>query len=315
MGCEFEVLLPPGEEGGPEAATRALERVRTLEDRLSVYRPDSEVSRLNTSGGLGPREVSNDLLEILVLSGRLARETDGAFDPASGAVNRAWGFDAGTRSVPSETRLKEALARSGLRFVRIDPETRTVELVHAGVELNFGAIGKGFALDHVAHALRKSGDRIVALLHGGQSSILSIGYPRGDARGWSIGLSDPQDRDQLVARINLRDQGLATSTNANRYFEKGGRKWGHIIDPRTGFPSENTGAVTAVAPTAAEADALSTAFFILGPEFADRYAATHPGVGAAFVPENPATTPIRLAGSLEIEVRPDLEARRQDSAV
>jgi thiamine biosynthesis lipoprotein len=305
MGCTFEVLLPAGLEDAVSAAEAALDEVDRLDRSLSVYRPDSEVSRLNAAAGLGPRAVGESLLDLLQLSARLAEDTNGAYDPAAGAIVRAWGFDAGERSVPSEGVLQAARERSGLEHIHMDQDAGTVALSHPGVELNFGAIGKGFALDRAVAILRERCKVPSAFLQGGRSSAYALGTAPGEKRGWMVELRDPETQSDLIATIWLRNQGLATSGAAHRSFEAKGKRWGHILDPRTGRPAEGMRSVSVVAPSAAEADALATAFFILGPESAGRYAATHPGVGGILVPEAPSEKMVSVVGDLEAEFSPE----------
>lgn len=306
MGCSFEVLVPAGVPGGLEAAEAALDEVDRLDRTLSIYRPDSQVSRLNAAAGLGPRPASESVLDLLALCQRLADETEGSVDPALGALVRAWGFDAGKRMVPSDERRARALELTGMKNIRFDPDPGTVELMRPGVELNFGAIGKGYALDRAAAVLRNPWKVPSALVHGGTSSVYAIGNSPDETGGWMIGIRDPGDDAGCIGAVWLHDQGLATSGGRHRFFEAEGKRWGHILDPRSGRPAEGMRSVTVVAPTAAEADALSTAFFIMGSGFAARYAASRRRIGAVLFPETENTPVAYLAGDLEAEFAPEV---------
>src|SRR5262249_11136482 len=149
-----------------------------------------------------------------------------------------------------------------------------------GLEINLGSIGKGYALDRVAELLRTEWEIGSALLHGGRSSVYAMGTEPGDSRGWVIGVRHAWDPERRLAKGRLRNRGLATSAATFQHLEYQGRKLGHILDPRTGWPAEGIASATVIAPTAAEADALSTAFFVLGIEGARRYCETHPDIGA-----------------------------------
>ena len=163
-----------------------------------------------------------------------------------------------------------------------------------GLEINLGSIGKGYALDRAAELLRAGVGRVGGLLHGGHSSVFAIGSEPGDARGWAVGIRHPWDPERRLALVRLRDRALGTSAATFQHLEYNGRKLGHILDPRTGWPAEGVASASVVAPTAAEADALATAFFILGIEAARAYCAAHPGIGAVLLPQGDAARPVVL---------------------
>jgi thiamine biosynthesis lipoprotein len=289
MGSFFEVRLPASCPGGVELASRALDLIEALEDQLTVYRDDSEVSRLNATAHLGPVAVEAGLFAILERGASLARQTGGAYDIAAGALSAAWGFTRGPRRVPSADALADARARSGTHLLRLDPERRTVAFTRPGVIINLGSIGKGYALDRAAGVVRAYPWPTSTLIHGGASSVYALGSPPGTLGGrWEIAVRDPGDGTRSLGTFRLRDQGLGTSGAFFQEFEAGGRRYGHIIDPRTGEPPSNGPlAVTVVAPTAAEADALSTALYLLGPEGGRALLADRPNLGALFVLEGP----------------------------
>jgi thiamine biosynthesis lipoprotein len=177
-----------------------------------------------------------------------------------------------------------------MEHVLLEPERRTVRYLRPGVEINLGSIGKGYALDRAAELLRF--DRAAGLLHGGHSSVYAMGTQPGDERGWAVGIRHPWDGSRRLAVIRLRDRGLATSAATFQHLEYNGRKLGHILDPRTGWPAEALASATAVAPSAAQADALATGFFILGVEQTQAYCDAHPGIGAVLLPQGETALPL-----------------------
>ena len=181
--------------------------------------------------------------------------------------------------------------------------TRSVSFARPGLEINLGSIGKGYALDRVVQMLWKDWQIANVLLHGGQSSVFALGSEPGSPAGWSVTLSDPRDPLLQMGVFRLRDRALGTSSAIYQHIVHEGRKLGHILDPRTGWPAEGMLAATATAPTAALADALATAFFILGPEWAQVYCKEHPEIGAVLVPNVPRPRPIVLGKACE-EFRP-----------
>lgn len=276
MACRFEITLPAEEAGGLAAASAALDEVARLERQLSVFRADSEISRLNCAAHERSTPATPAVIALLERCARLHRDTEGAFDPTSGPLTRCWGFFRRAGAVPPDAALAVARAAVGMGHVRIDAEAGCVSFARCGAELNLGSIGKGYALDAVAPLLRRR--RVnTALLSAGGSSVLALG-PAAWSGKWPVGLRNPRDRTRRWAVLRLRDCALATSGIGEQYFESGGRRYGHILDPRTGRPVEGRAAVTVVASEAAMADALATAFFVGGPALAEAYCAGHQDV-------------------------------------
>lgn len=287
MATLFEVMLPYGPPDAQAAAEDALDLIDRLEAQLTVYRPTSEVSRLNRLAAQAPVPVESRLFDLLAFSARLSEETCGAFDITTGPLIKAWGFYRRQGRVPESDEIAEALDRVGMTHVKLNPERRSVQFHKRGMEVNLGSIGKGYALDRAAIKLWDDWGVRSALLHGGTSSVLAIGTPPGEPNGWAIGLKHPWEPSRRLATVRLRGRALATSGATYQNFEYNGRKLGHLLDPRTGRPAEGIALATAFAPTAAEADALATAFYILGAEAAWRYCESHPDVSAVILPDGP----------------------------
>ncbi|WP_233578478.1 FAD:protein FMN transferase [Tautonia sociabilis] len=286
MGSYFDVRIPARTPGAAALAQSALDLIDAIEHRLTIYRDDSEVSLVNASAHERPVPVSAELFELIALGVRLGEQTEGAYDVASGALSLAWGFIRGPKRVPTPEELADARSRSGRHRLRLDPEARTVAFDRPGVVLNFGAIGKGYAIDRVAELIKGYWFPTGALVHGGQSSLYAIGSPPDHFGGrWQIRVANPFDPGRPVGTLHLRNRGLATSGSSIQRFEAGGRVYSHLIDPRTGRPigEDSPASVTVLAPTAAEADALSTAFSVLGPEGAAPILRERSDVGALFV--------------------------------
>src|SRR5262249_53099032 len=166
MPPHFKILLPSGQPAALEAGQDALDLIDRLEDQLTVFRDKSEVSRLNRLAPLGWVPVERGLFELLLTAARLSEETAGAFDVTAGPLIKAWGFYRRQGRVPAEDELREALGRVGMRYVRLDPNRGAVRYDRPGMEVNFGAIGKGYALDRVKELLRDEWGMRSGLLHG-----------------------------------------------------------------------------------------------------------------------------------------------------
>jgi FAD:protein FMN transferase len=284
MATVFEVLLPFGIPSAQPAAEAALDLIDELEDQLTVYRDHSEVSRLNAIAADRPVEAEPNLFELIEFAAHITRQTSGAFDIATGALIKAWGFYQRQGRVPTPAERAAAMSRTGTRFLALDRDRRTIRYLRKGLEINFGGIGKGYALDRAAKLLAREWEPSSALLHGGSSSVRAIGTPPGQPRGWPIAVKHPWDPDCRLGTVYLDHAGLGTSAATFQHFEYNGRKLGHLLDPRTGWPADGIQQVSVVAPTAAEADALSTAFFVLGVESTARFCHTRPDVGVVLLP-------------------------------
>lgn len=284
MATLFEVLLPFGSPSAQPAAEATLDLIDELEDQLTVFRDHSEVSRLNATAADGPVEVEPGLFDLIESSAHLSRRTNGSFDIATGALTKAWGFYMRQGRVPTPAERAAALARTGTRFIALDRERRTVRYLRAGLEINLGGIGKGYALDRAADLLRHEWAIDSALLHGGSSSVRVLGIPPGQPRGWPVTIKHPWDPDRRLGTLYLAGAAMGTSAATFQHFEYNGKKLGHLLDPRTGWPAEGVEQVSVVARSAAEADALSTAFFVLGAEPTARFCQTRPDVGVLLLP-------------------------------
>jgi thiamine biosynthesis lipoprotein len=292
MATRFEVFLPFGTPHAQEVGRTALDEIDRLESQLTVFQDGSEVSRLNRLAAAGPVPVEPGLFALLQHAARLNSETQGAYDVTTGALTRIWGFSRRQGQIPEATDLEEALSRVGMRLVIFEPENRTVRFDRPGPEINLGSIGKGYALDRAAAQMRERWGQQCALLHGGHSSILAMGSEPGSSLGWTVGIRHPWQPDRRLALVHLRNRALGTSAATFQHLEYNGRKLGHILDPRTGWPAEGIASASVVAPTAAEADALATAFFILGVEATTAYCASHPEIGALLLPDREKVSPV-----------------------
>ncbi len=287
MACRFEVMLPSRDARDIAAARKALDEADRLESLLTVFRDTSEVVRVNRTAGDEDVRVSPELFELLQASERLHQETGGAFDVTSNPLSRCWGFLRREGRVPDAAALEEARANVGMGKVTLDVDRQTVRFDHPGVELNFGSIGKGYAMDRMAAILRAEGVRH-ALLSAGSSSVVAVG---GGEEGWPIDLR-PRRARAAAARVQLRDGAVGSSGAGEQFFEIDGQRYGHVLDPRTGWPASGVLGVSVVTHDATVADALSTALLVDGASLAQPYCAAHPDTLVVLVTESEPERPI-----------------------
>lgn len=308
MACEFEVCFPAGScEEATDLAIDALDAVEALEGQLSYFRPDSDVARVNRLAADGPVEVGPALWDLLALATRLNEETQGVYDITSAPLWEVWGFARRAGRVPNEAELAEARRCVGGHFLELDSEQRTVRFLRPGVRINLASIGKGYALDVCSERLLASG-MTDFLLHGGQSSVLargSVSASAGEFKGWEVGLRDPLQPSRRMAVVRLADRALGTSGGQFQSFRHEGRRFGHLLDPRSGWPAEGVFSATVLAPSAALADALSTAFYVMGPQASLAYCQAHPEIGLVMLcpGEQGRTTEIHRTGLADGELR------------
>jgi thiamine biosynthesis lipoprotein len=281
MACTFELFLHSSDRRFLARAQAALEQVDVLEAQLSVFRESSELSRINRFAADGPVPVSPNLYSLLRFAREIGRETAGAYDVTTGALIRCWGFLRRSGRVPDSAALERARTASGWEHVVFHDATQTIAFDVPDVEINLGSIGKGYALDCIAARLRAAGV-CDFLLHAGFRSVLAAGCC-GAADGWSIALADGRTAGHRLGMVMLRDRALSTSGIGQQSFEADGRRYGHILDPRSGVPSDACVQSSAVAPSAAASEALSTAFFVMQDADVRTYCTRHSEVGRATV--------------------------------
>jgi FAD:protein FMN transferase len=285
MGCRFEVAFNAGEvPEATELGIAALDLVDEIEARLSIYRDSSELAAVNRAAGEWVA-VSTDTFELLSLARNLHAQTTGGFDIVAGSLVRAWGFLDRQGRTPTEAELATARSVSGTRLLELDAATGRVRLAAMGAELNPGGIGKGWAIDRGCDLLAAAGVPSM-LIHGGQSSVRARGVhgpDLPDRTGWKVGLRHPLRPGRRLATITLADRALGTSGSGTQFFIERGRRLGHILDPRTGRPATTALSATVLAATAAEADALATALYVLGRPGLARIAPAGGSVGGILV--------------------------------
>ena len=285
MACRFEVALPEDDARHVDAALEALDEADRLEAALTVFRDTSELSRINREAAAAPANASEELFALLTRCQAFHAGTDGAFDITSTPLSRRWGFLKNEGRQPSLGEIDAAATVVGMHRVRLDSTSRTVSFTVAGMELNLGAIGKGYAVDRMGGMLRRRGV-MRALVSAGGSSVLAVG---GQGGGWTIDLTCPQ-LDSRIARVRLRDAALGTSGAGEQYVVTDGERHGHVFDPRTGQPSRGVLSASVVARNAETADALSTAFLVGGVDLARRYCGSHPQTLALITVDGTAAT-------------------------
>ena len=275
MGSEFRIACyAPTKKIAAGAVTAAFDEVRRVDSLLSNYKQDSELSRINREAGSGEVQVSPEMSTLLGRCLRYSDASEGAFDITVGALVKAWGFYEGEGSMPRPWTLWWARRNSGYQHIELDEVQSTVRFLRSGIQLDPGGIGKGYAVDRAIAVLREYGVQR-ALVSSGTSSIFALGTPPDNSGGWDLDLRVADTTDDDFMTVTLKDEGLSTSGSYEKFFEKGGTRYGHILDPRTGRPALGMTAVSVIGPTATDTEAWSTAVYVNGTEWARRHGVPH----------------------------------------
>jgi thiamine biosynthesis lipoprotein len=225
---------------------------------------------VNRRAALEPVQVSPELFRLLTACIAYSRESEGAFDIAVGPLMKLWGFYKGSGRLPSQEEVASAFPKVGYQHVQLNADRQTVRFDCAGVELDPGGIGKGYAVDCMVNVLRQQGCQI-ALVAGSDSTIYGMGAPPEEPKGWRVGIKNPRNTRQTVSEVFLKDMSMSTSGSYEKFFRVEGRTYAHIMDPRTGYPAQESGSVSVIAPRTIDSEAWAKPYFINGQQWAARH--------------------------------------------
>jgi thiamine biosynthesis lipoprotein len=282
MGTTFRIVLyAPNEATAKKAATAAFARIAELDAIMSDYKPTSELLLLCKKAGGEPVAVSKDLYTILERSLEVAQKSDGAFDITIGPVVRLWRRVRRTRELPSAEELKKALALVNYRNIKLDSTRQTVQLLLAGMLLDLGGIAKGYAAEAALAILRQFGIRRALVAAGGD---VAVGDAPPDARGWKVSVAPADDPNgEPSHHLRLVNAAVSTAGDAYQFVEIAGKRYSHIVDPKTGLGLTDRRSVTVVARDGTTADAWDTAACIMGVERGMKVIESIDGAAALFV--------------------------------
>lgn len=266
MGTRISVKLWSGKGGGGRREARvaieaAFDEALEVQSRMSPHDPHSAVSRINAAAGGEPVDVDPWTWQVLEESVEASRLTGGAFDPTWAALDELWDMRAARPVPPSREAVARKLGLVGVRGLVMDTESRSVRLARSGMRIGLGGSAKGFALDRMSGALRKHGFENFICYAGGD--LFVSGRP--GERPWKLGIQHPRQAGGILATYPVhRSMAVVTSGDYERFFLHRGKRYHHILDPRTGFPAEGKMSVTVMAPRGLVADAISTGLFVMG---------------------------------------------------
>lgn len=263
MGSDFEItVVAKTQLEADKQIGIAISEISRIEALISSWKPTSETSNINKNAGVSPVKVSKELFNLIQRALQISNLTDGAFDISYASMDKLWKYDGSMTQMPSKEAIKKSVAKVGYKDIVVDPQNSTVFLKNKGMKIGFGAIGKGYAADKAKKLLISNG--VSGGIINASGDINSWGSkPSGSS--WQVAITNPLNKNKAFAMLPIKDA-VVTSGNYEKYVTFNSRRYSHIIDPRTGYPSQGIISVTVFAPKAELADALATSVFVMGVE-------------------------------------------------
>ncbi len=255
-----------------DLAYQSLVELHHVDSLMSNWTQTSDVARINRDAPARDVAVHPEVATVLELAERVTRASDGAMDITVEPLVRLWGFLGGPRRVPSQDEITKALRAVGPDKIRFDPARRTIRFTDPATRIDLGGIAKGYGVDQVADMLRRA--RATNALIDLSGNMVALGDAAGK-QGWTVGIRDPSNRFPYLGTVTLHDEAISTSGSYEQFIDADGKRYGHIIDPRTGWPAQGLVSVTVVSKSATLCDAWDTGLFVLGSEKARAIAKAH----------------------------------------
>lgn len=264
MGSRFDItVVVMDQEIGFINIEEAVAEIQRIEKMISSWDENSETSLINKNAGIKPVKVSLELIKLIERSKQISEITDGAFDISYASMDQIWKFDGSMTLFPTPEEIKKSVEKVGYENIILDVDAQTVFLKNKGMKIAFGAIGKGYAADK-AKELLMSKDVKAGIINA--SGDLTTWGTKPNGENWLIGIANPLSKDKIFSWLPVVESSVATSGNYEKFVNFNGKKYTHIIDPRTGYPSSGINSVSILAKSAELCDALATAIFIMGKE-------------------------------------------------
>ncbi|RKN80380.1 FAD:protein FMN transferase [Ulvibacterium marinum] len=262
MGSRFDItVVAATEELGYINIEEAAAEITRIEKMISSWNPESETSLINKNAGIKPVKVSLELFKLIERAKQISEITDGAFDISYASMDLIWKFDGSMKYLPTETEIKKSIAKVGYKKIILNSDEQTVFLRQRGMKISFGAIGKGYAADKAKELLVSK--QVIAGIINAAGDLTTWGT-KASGEKWLIGIANPLSKDKIFSWLPIVESSVATSGNYEKYVLFKGKKYTHIIDPRTGWPSSGVNSVSIFSKSAELCDALATAVFIMG---------------------------------------------------
>lgn len=262
MGTRFELAaVSRDEQKAWEAIDAGIKEIQRIEALISEWQATSQTSEINRNAGIKPVVVDQELFDLISRSNRISEMTGGAFDISFASIDKVWKYDGSMKTEPSPEQVTASVAKINYKNIILNPQNHSVYLKEPGMKIGFGAIGKGYAANRARDVMREMG--IQGGVVNAAGDLVTWGK-QADGQSWYVGIADPAEKDKVFSWLTADNTAVVTSGNYEKYAEINGKRYSHIIDPRTGYPASGLKSVTIVCPNGELADALATAVSVLG---------------------------------------------------
>lgn len=264
MGSRFDITVVAKDSvQAKQYIDTAVKEIQRIENLISSWRKDSQTSLINDNAGIAPVKVDKELFDLISRAIQISKLTDGAFDISYASMDKIWKFDGSMIKMPSDQEIKASVAKVGYPNIILDKDKSTVFLKLKGMKIGFGAIGKGYAADKAKDLL--IAESVTAGIINASGDMNTWGK-QPDGSDWKVAITNPLNKNNSFALLPVVNKAVVTSGNYEKYVILGNKRYSHIIDPRTGYPSTGIVSVSVFAPKAELADALATSVFVMGIE-------------------------------------------------
>ncbi|OBW40455.1 Thiamine biosynthesis lipoprotein ApbE precursor [Chryseobacterium sp. MOF25P] len=262
MGSKFEITLVDKDSLSAEKnIDKSIEEITRIENLISEWKPETQISEVNRNAGIKSVKVDAEVFALTEKGIYFSKLTDGAFDISIVAMDRIWKFDDSMNELPSEESIKNSVKNVGYQNIILDKTNSTIFLKNKGMKIGFGSIGKGYAADKIRELMKSFGVKAGII---NASGDISAWGNQPDGKPWAIGINNPFKDDKMAAVLYLKENAVTTSGSYEKYAEIQGKRYSHIMNPKTGYPSTGLTSVTVVGPNATMANGFSTSLMVLG---------------------------------------------------
>lgn len=264
MGSDFEItIVEKSESQANILLDLAIKEISRIEKLISSWDSESQTSLINLNAGISPIKVDKELYDLINRSLKISKLSQGAFDISYASLDKVWYFDKEMKEIPSDKEILESVSKVGYNNIILDKKNQTVFLKNSGMKIGFGAIGKGYAAD-MAKSILIQNDVKSGIINA--SGDLTAWGKKPSGKDWMVAIVNPLNKNKIFSWLPIKNKAVVTSGNYERFVNFKGKLYSHIIDPRTGYPSEGILSVTIFTEKAELADALATSVFVLGEE-------------------------------------------------
>lgn len=264
LGSPFEITVVAKDSvEGNYFTTLAIDEVKRIENLISDWIPTTQISKVNHNAGIQPIKVDQEVYDLLERAIKISKLTSGAFDISYASMDKIWKFDGSMKEMPSEETIKKSVEKVGYQNIILNPKDTTIFLKNKGMKLGLGGIGQGYIADKIKILLKEKGCKSGLV---NVSGDINTWGKQPDGQSWTVGIVNPMNKNKVFATFPLDDSAVETSGSYEKYVTFNGKRYSHIIDPRTGYPASGIVSVSVFAKQTEIADALATGIFVLGVE-------------------------------------------------